>query len=694
MQMPTNAKVAIRAWARLAILTVLCLLALSSHVQSSAHALDVAQLLDAQRITRVRLSPDGRHIAYSSARVGGQWTVSWGGTTAQVAIRSVADGAEFATMELAGTTDYQWAPTSDSLIFTRRTETGSELWRFNITSRESVRLAVVPGAIDLFRVNSAGDIAITSRAITESLFNALREEPHGVEVDVMRMSIYDLIDPSSGTFESAPAKLYVLAYGQTRPSEVVVPGSVRAIHWAPDNSRLSVVFVRNGDQEGMFEAAHTSIGVVAVNSGRLRVVARFAQSERTYYEGGEWTPDGSRLLVRRVHQDPLQSHYQQYSFVRADRATVGREDWFDIESYPLDQQFVVLDSASFLYANTKSGVHTLSLRSRGEVRESAIPLPASGQNSQFSFSRDRAAVAFVNQSVDRPAEIFYVAHGDEQVRQITNLNGPILQRGLGFTGRSIWWSSRDGHRVQGWLLSPDPAPRGPVPLLTFVHGGPTAAHRNEFAYTLEAWPYPLESLAAAGIAVFIPNYRGTATFGIDHERVDSIDGQPVQDILSGIDELVRLGVADPQRLALAGHSHGGWLGPMVWTESNRFAAVSFAEGWSNWPVIYEAMPARHNIDVHDTMIGTSYYDNPTRYNELSPDLRMSQVTGAALFEAGAQNGPLFMFGMAKAARRRGLNTTFIVYPNTGHTVEQEEMRRESATRNFRFFMDTLTPPAN
>jgi acylaminoacyl-peptidase len=256
--------------------------------------------------------------------------------------------------------------------------------------------------------------------------------------------------------------------------------------------------------------------------------------------------------------------------------------------------------------------------------------------------------------------------------------------------RRIDWSGRDGVSVSGWLLEPPAGSRSsPWPLLTFVHGGPGYAYPDEFAPYFPIWPYPLEVLALNGIAVFIPNYRGTQSYGRRIASPTTQDGAPVDDVVTGIEHLVRNGVADPGRLAMAGQSHGGWLGPLAMARMKGIRAASFAEGISNMVVAYELMPGKLNRGVHDIKQGASLYHDPADYLRQSPSLQFDNLTSANLFEGGAQSGAFFALSFAKASERQGLATETVIYPNAGHNLATPAQVRESAQRNldwFRFWL--------
>jgi hypothetical protein len=120
-----------------------------------------------------------------------------------------------------------------------------------------------------------------------------------------------------------------------------------------------------------------------------------------------------------------------------------------------------------------------------------------------------------------------------------------------------------------------------------------------------------------------------------------------------------------------------------------FRASSFAEGTPNLLVNYEMMSRALNHEVNDIVTGGNPYEAPHLYLDASPDLHLQGVKTANLVEAGAFSEAIFMLGLAKASRRVGAPTAFVVYPKTGHGIATPRLQREAAQRNldwFRFWL--------
>ena len=95
-------------------------------------------------------------------------------------------------------------------------------------------------------------------------------------------------------------------------------------------------------------------------------------------------------------------------------------------------------------------------------------------------------------------------------------------------------------------------------------------------------------LAGKGYAVLQPNYRGSTGYGDPFLR--DMVGHYFQnahlDVMTGVDELIRRGIADPDRLVKMGWSGGGHMTNKIVTFTDRFKAASSGAGAANWISMY------------------------------------------------------------------------------------------------------------
>ena len=113
-----------------------------------------------------------------------------------------------------------------------------------------------------------------------------------------------------------------------------------------------------------------------------------------------------------------------------------------------------------------------------------------------------------------------------------------------------------------------------------IHGGPASAFSDRFLANWHDWA---QLLAANGYAVLMPNPRGSTGRGaaFTDANIGDLGGAELADDFPGMDILMEQGVADPNRQAIAGWSHGGYIAAWAVTQTDRFKASIMGAGVSN-----------------------------------------------------------------------------------------------------------------
>jgi dipeptidyl aminopeptidase/acylaminoacyl peptidase len=264
------------------------------------------------------------------------------------------------------------------------------------------------------------------------------------------------------------------------------------------------------------------------------------------------------------------------------------------------------------------------------------------------------------------------------LRQLTRQNDSLFaELDLGAT-EEIGFQSKDGTQVNALLTYPAGYVKGTkVPLLLRIHGGPNSQDQHSFSAERQIF-------AANGYAVLAVNYRGSAGRGQKFSRSIFADwgNYEVQDLLAGIDHVVKMGVADPDRLGVGGWSYGGILTDYLIASDTRFKGATSGAGTAFTVAFYGT---DQYIIQYDYEIGPPW--NPKAwetYVKISyPFLHADRIQTPTLFLGGERDFNVPVQGsqqMYQALRSLGIDTQLIIYPNENHGIQRPSYQRDRMER--------------
>jgi dipeptidyl aminopeptidase/acylaminoacyl peptidase len=298
-----------------------------------------------------------------------------------------------------------------------------------------------------------------------------------------------------------------------------------------------------------------------------------------------------------------------------------------------------------------------------------------------SFSRDGRWMALAATTPKHPGEVFYGEAANRPLTRVTRTNPQLDSVALG-EQEVVKWKSSDGWEIEGVLVKPVGYKQGTrYPLVLQPHGGPESADLNGWLGYTSRWG---QMLAGRGFAVLYPNYRGSIGRGVEFAKADHRDlmGKEFEDMLAGIDHLVKQGLADGDRVGIGGGSYGGYTSAWAATfASERFKAAVAWMGITNWysmtgtsDIFWE------NSTVHWDAI---MYDNYELYLERSPIRYIKKANTPTLIIHGAAD-PRVPIGQSQelytALKWKGVPVEFVTYPREGHGVGERAHQYDFMTR--------------
>lgn len=283
-----------------------------------------------------------------------------------------------------------------------------------------------------------------------------------------------------------------------------------------------------------------------------------------------------------------------------------------------------------------------------------------------------------------PAEIYRLPLTGGEAEKLTSVNADFVDTGP--VTEVLRYRSSDGLNLEGLVIKPrdfDPSKR--YPLLVVVHGGPSGAFSLSFAPRRGA--YPLHAFAEQGYALFLPNFRGSGSYGerFRHANYRDWGYGDYQDIMQGVEKLIQDGLADPERLGVMGWSYGGYMTSWIVTQTPRFKAASMGAGIGNVLSLYG------NTDIPEAL--DAYFGGPP-WGDAQNYLRHSAIN----FVGNARTPTLIQHGAEdrrvrlsqseefyQALSKLGVPAELVVYPRQPHGLQEPRLLKDALERNLRWF---------
>lgn len=261
---------------------------------------------------------------------------------------------------------------------------------------------------------------------------------------------------------------------------------------------------------------------------------------------------------------------------------------------------------------------------------------------------------------DTPNEIY--VHNGSGFDRVTEIQKDIFAGLKPIYKQGFQSVSDDGTVVSGIVYLPDSTSKN-LPLVLFIHGGPVAQDDYGFDQSRQI-------LAGAGFAVAAVNYRGSSGRGLDYCKAIYADwgNKEIKDIQGAANHLIKLGIADPERLGIGGWSYGGILTNYMIAKDKRFKAAASGAGSSLQFTIYGT---DQYVKQYDEELGVPW-KNSKKWMELSyPFFKADQIKTPTLFMASEKDFNVPVAGaeqMYQALKTVGVPTELVIYPNQNHGI--------------------------
>ena len=547
-----------------------------------------------QWIADPQISPDGSKVIYTLVNVNkkkdGYDTALWIVPASAGPARQLTDGPR--------DSGARWSPDGRRIVFQRALEKNGkpeppQLYILPMDGGEARALTDIPkGAGAPVWSPDSKRLAFTSRAIDKDFATKDKEEDKS-DVRVITRAVYRM--NGQGYLESdRPNHIWTIPAPEIldapQKAKQVTSGQFDegSVFWSRDGAKL--FFISDHVLEPYYEPPDTDLYAVASDGGEARKIAHIEGT----IANAVLSPDGRQIaFVGDLHGNPQRSYSQPDLFVTGIEPGSTPKNLTTAYDYDIgggiggdqaaprgggrsapfwssDGRYVYIVSAEEGRANLK----------RVEIETGKVQ-PVTNNDvavESYTATADGSKAAVLISTPVSIGDVFALDVASGKQQRLTDVNSKLFAQ-LNMTWpETIWYQSFDGKRIQAFVQKPPDFVDGKkYPMILNIHGGPHAAYGYVFDHEIQ-W------MAAKGYVVLYPNPRGSTSYGQDFGNVIqyAYPGDDYKDLMAGVDELIRRGWVDPDRLGVTGGSGGGLLTNWVVGHTDRFKAAAAQRSIADW----------------------------------------------------------------------------------------------------------------
>lgn len=531
----------------------------------------VEDLLNVQRISDLKISPDGQWLVYvvtalnkeKNRKDSNLWRLPVAGGEPRPLTKSDKSNQHPA-----------WSPDSKKIAFVSNRDGTSQVWMLDTSGEEPKKITNLSTEVsDLLWSPDGSHLAFVSSVYPGCSDDACnKERSEKAANNPVKAKVFDrlLFRHWTSWKDGKRDHLFVVpASGGTArdltPGDYDAPpfslGGPPGFAFSPDGKEIC--FARNTDKDEAL-STNSDLFIVSVAGGQAKRITKNPAADLSPL----YSPDGRYIAYRAQARPGYESDRWRLMLYERKTGKITNltehfDRWVDSLVWSPDSEKIYFTADDQGYG---SPIFMVTLRDQ-KVQK----IIGKSSNDDVSLTPDGKTLFFTQQSFTQPKEIFRANADGSGVTRRTKTNDALMStRDLG-AYESVSYEGAAGAMVQAWIVKPPKFdPNKKYPLLLLVHGGPQSAWNNVFHARWNA-----QVFAAPGYVVLMPNPRGSVGFG--QKFIDDINadwgGKPYEEVMKAVDHVVGLGYIDKDRIGAAGGSYGGYMIDWIAGHTDRFKAL-------------------------------------------------------------------------------------------------------------------------
>ncbi len=607
--------------------------------------------------THPRWSPDGKYLAFLSARHEGKtqvWLLNRLGGDAQQLTHTAQDVDDFA-----------WSPDSTRLVLILKDPTPEEL----SAAKDKSAANAPDDDDDDYTGNGQGQ---PTKSKKPWVIDRLQFKVDTVGyLDRRRTHLY--------VFDLDKKSLTQITSGDYDDSEPA---------WSPDSKLLA--FTSNRSTPDPDLTYNSDIWTVSASNTDKGAHLTQVTTNPGADISATWSPDGQSIAYVTNLDPKLFDYATKHLAISPAAGGPAKVLTLSLDRNVSSPRFAADGKSIYFIADDDGTQNLLQISPTGEN----LTRPISGRLmlNDYSLAPTGEIVGQIA-TIDRPDELFTIPGG--KLTQLTHVNDALFSQLKLTHGEYVHFKSKDGTTIAGYLYKPlDYVPGQKYPTLLIPHGGPQWAYYAEFSHLAQLY-------AANGYAVLFPNPRGSTGYGQDFCKAIYADwgNKDFQDDMAIVDYAIAQGIADPDKLGVGGWSYGGISTDFIITQTTRFKAAISGAGAAEFISLYGHDQYQRD---YETELGLPW-QTPAVWQHVSSYRNITKVTTPTLFLGGNIDWNVPVLGgeqMYQSLKRLGVPTELVVYPGEYHEFTLPSHLKDRLQRDLAWYAHYVkgdpapaTPPA-
>lgn len=550
----------------------LALLLLAAPALAQTRLLDKETFMEMESIGSPAISPDGKQIIFART-----WVDKMKDQYRSNLWLADADGTRVRELTTGNRNDSQpeWSPDGKRIAFLSDRDGTAQLFVMFVDTREVAQLTHLERAPSNIKWSADGKyLAFTAFAPdNDPILNVkLPERPRGAEWAKPAVIVDRLAWASDGRGPVPKGHTQVFTIDATLGGTPRQITSGKFSHtnfdWSADGKTIYVAGLRKPDAEYLRGDSE----IYSVNLATLNVQPL---TDRKGPDGNPIvSPDGKYIAYVGYDDKQYTSHLSSLYLMNSDGSN-KKVLATDLASSPQNISWWPTSNGLYFTVEARGATEICSVSfANPQVRKTIANTFLSG----FSVA-NTGQIAAVSTTPQEPGVLVTFKSDDvKKMTRLVDVNNDVLGGVKLGDAEELWFTSKDGLKVQGWLIKPASfEPGKKYPLVLWIHGGPWSMYST-------AWNWAFQNFAASGYAVLYTNPRGSTGYG--QEFVNGIQysypGKDYDDLMAGVDAALAKGFIDERNLFVCGGSGGGVLTAWIVGHTDRFAAAVSMRPVINW----------------------------------------------------------------------------------------------------------------